>query len=251
MLRGETRLIKFFTTRSTLNKLALKWGAGNEQRELPIAWNLPCIEVCLLSFSFPNNRSKAGFRFILVVSDTVNGYVHTEEMVDGWICVLRPGEIATDWGRALTDTSCASHPTRTAQQSDPTSQRGEMHGISWAMVRPLLFFSWRNNPLSVMASSLSRLQCGTQTHTHTHRNSLDGWSAWSRDLYLTTHNTHNRQTSMSLAGFEPAFPASERPQTHALDRAATGIGLRYIDTWKFYFNSIIISRALRGRYSLL
>ena len=25
-------------------------------------------------------------------------------------------------------------------------------------------------------------------------------------------------------GFEPAFPASERPQTHALDRAATGIG---------------------------
>jgi len=28
---------------------------------------------------------------------------------------------------------------------------------------------------------------------------------------------------MRLAGFEPAFPASERPQTHALDGAATGI----------------------------
>jgi hypothetical protein len=26
------------------------------------------------------------------------------------------------------------------------------------------------------------------------------------------------------AGFEPAIPASERPHTHALDRAATGIG---------------------------
>jgi hypothetical protein len=26
---------------------------------------------------------------------------------------------------------------------------------------------------------------------------------------------------MSPAGFEPAFPASERPQTHALDRADT------------------------------
>jgi hypothetical protein len=26
---------------------------------------------------------------------------------------------------------------------------------------------------------------------------------------------------MSSAGFEPAIPASERPQTHALDRAAT------------------------------
>jgi hypothetical protein len=29
---------------------------------------------------------------------------------------------------------------------------------------------------------------------------------------------------MPPSGFEPAFPASERPQTHALDRAATGIG---------------------------
>ena len=25
--------------------------------------------------------------------------------------------------------------------------------------------------------------------------------------------------------FEPAIPASERPQTHALDRAATGTGI--------------------------
>ena len=41
--------------------------------------------------------------------------------------------------------------------------------------------------------------------------------------YLTTHNTHNRQTSMSAAGFEPAIPTNERPQNHALDRAATGI----------------------------
>ena len=30
---------------------------------------------------------------------------------------------------------------------------------------------------------------------------------------------------MSPAGFEPAIPASERPQTHALDRATTGTGL--------------------------
>jgi hypothetical protein len=29
---------------------------------------------------------------------------------------------------------------------------------------------------------------------------------------------------MSPAGFEPAIPASERPQTHVLDRAATGMG---------------------------
>jgi len=30
---------------------------------------------------------------------------------------------------------------------------------------------------------------------------------------------------MSLAGFEPAIPAGERPQTHALDRATFGTGL--------------------------
>jgi len=56
------------------------------------------------------------------------------------------------------------------------------------------------------------------------RNPLDEGSARRRDLYLTKHNTHNRQTSVPPAGFEPAIPASERSQTHALDRAATGIG---------------------------
>ena len=30
-----------------------------------------------------------------------------------------------------------------------------------------------------------------------------------RDLYLTTHNSHNRQIFMPLAGFEPTIPASE------------------------------------------
>jgi len=36
---------------------------------------------------------------------------------------------------------------------------------------------------------------------------------------------------MLPAGLEPAIPARERQQTHALDRAATGIGLflRYFD----------------------
>ena len=38
--------------------------------------------------------------------------------------------------------------------------------------------------------------------------------------YCTTNTT---QTSMSRAGFEPATPASDRPQTAALDRSATGI----------------------------
>jgi hypothetical protein len=33
---------------------------------------------------------------------------------------------------------------------------------------------------------------------------------------------------MPLAGFEPAIPASEPQQTHALDSAATGIGYRHL-----------------------
>jgi hypothetical protein len=53
---------------------------------------------------------------------------------------------------------------------------------------------------------------------------LDEWSARRRDLYLTTHNTHKRQTSRPPAGFECTIPASERPQTHALDRTAIAIG---------------------------
>jgi hypothetical protein len=53
----------------------------------------------------------------------------------------------------------------------------------------------------------------SRSHTQTHtlgRTPLDEWSAHRRDLYLTTHNTHKRQTSMPSAGFEP-IPASERP----------------------------------------
>jgi hypothetical protein len=56
------------------------------------------------------------------------------------------------------------------------------------------------------------------------RTPLDEWSACHRDLYLTTHNTHNRQTSMPLVGFKPTISAGERLQTYALDRVATGTG---------------------------
>ena len=52
-------------------------------------------------------------------------------------------------------------------------------------------------------------------------------SARRRDLYLTTHNTQNRQTSMPPVGFEPTISAGEQTQTYALDRAATGIGKLY------------------------
>ena len=64
----------------------------------------------------------------------------------------------------------------------------------------------------------------TQRRSTVGRTPLDEWSARCRDLYMTTHDTHNRQISMPPAGFEPTIPAGKRPQTHALDRAATGTG---------------------------
>ena len=64
----------------------------------------------------------------------------------------------------------------------------------------------------------------TLRHTTVGRTPLDEWSARRRDLYLTTHNTHNRQTSMPPVGFESTISAGERPQTQALERAANGTG---------------------------
>jgi hypothetical protein len=72
------------------------------------------------------------------------------------------------------------------------------------------------------------------------RTPLDEGSARRRDLYLTTHNTHKRQTSMPPAGFEPTIPASERPQTQALDCAATGIGVQCKSIHKYKRRHILI-----------
>jgi hypothetical protein len=50
---------------------------------------------------------------------------------------------------------------------------------------------------------------------HTQRRStvgmtpLDEWSALRRDLYLTTHDTHNRQISMPPVGFEPTISVGD------------------------------------------
>ena len=53
-----------------------------------------------------------------------------------------------------------------------------------------------------------------------------------RNLYLTTLNIHNRQTSMFPAGLEPAFAAGDRQPTYALNRMAIGIGI-YLQINKF------------------
>jgi hypothetical protein len=42
---------------------------------------------------------------------------------------------------------------------------------------------------------------------------------------------------MSQAGFETAIPASERLQTHALDREATWIGILHSRVFNFLINA--------------
>ena len=46
---------------------------------------------------------------------------------------------------------------------------------------------------------------------------------------------------MPRAGFEPAFPASEWPQTYALDHATTGIGELFFLETKTNKNDYIVN----------
>jgi len=84
-------------------------------------------------------------------------------------------------------------------------------------------------------------------HTAIGRTPLDEWSARRTDLYLTTHSNHNRQTPMPPARFQPAIPASKRPQTHVLDLAATGIGSIITSQVSIHQN---LCKGYRTQYSL-
>ena len=109
------------------------------------------------------------------------------------------------------------------------------HSRCGSVSKSVFFLSWRYNPhcgcilqpsSGLLASSRTRLLDHTQRRATVCRTSLDEWSIRRRDLYLTTHNTRNRQTSMPRVGFEPTISAGERPKTYALDRAATGTGIK-------------------------
>jgi len=73
-----------------------------------------------------------------------------------------------------------------------------------------------------MASSFLKFLDHTQRLTALGRISLYEQSARRRDVYLTIYNIHTKFPN-TPAGFEPIISAGERPQTYALERAATGI----------------------------
>ena len=58
---------------------------------------------------------------------------------------------------------------------------------------PVFFLSfWRDSPQWARASSFTRFLGHTQRRTTVSRTPLDEWSPRRRDLYLTTHNNHNK-----------------------------------------------------------
>jgi len=102
--------------------------------------------------------------------------------------------------------------------------------LSKQMTPQFFFVALRHN-----AFQFTNFLDHTQRRTTVGRTPLGEGSARRRDLYLTTHNTHNRQTVMPLAGFEPTIPAGERTGTYALDRAATGSGVP--QSYIYYYKS--------------
>jgi hypothetical protein len=110
------------------------------------------------------------------------------------------------------------------------------------------FFLWLDSPVWAWASSFRQGFMITHLrHATVGRTPLDEGPARRRDLYLTTHNTHKRQTSMPPVRFEPTILVSERPKTHVLDRTATGIDsskslpihnlsviLSFLKYWNYY-----------------
>ena len=89
------------------------------------------------------------------------------------------------------------------------------------------FFLWRVDPIPGHDLPFRGFEITLTGYITLGSTSLDEWSAQRRDLCLTTHSTHKRQTSTPPAGFEPTIPASEWPHGQALDRPATGIDLAF------------------------
>jgi hypothetical protein len=94
-------------------------------------------------------------------------------------------------------------------------------------------------PTRTMAFTFLRFLDHTQRHTTLCGTPLDEWSSRRTYLYLTTHNTHKRQTFMPQTKFEPVIPARSRDHR---DRHFSNINFNItfastntLPTWGSYF----------------
>ena len=94
--------------------------------------------------------------------------------------------------------------------------------ISFSKQSIIFFLLWRCDPTRVMVSSFLMFLDHKRRRSTVGRTPLDEWSTRRRDLYLTAHNTHNRQTSTSPSWI----------RTHDLSRrAAADLRLRSRGHW--------------------
>jgi len=106
-----------------------------------------------------------------------------------------------------TDTHTHTHTHDPARDVIPLTSHCRQYSNK---IKSIYIFLRCSSP-QMARDSLSRLHDHTQLkHTTLGRTALEEWSARRRDLYLTSHNTHKREKTMSPAGFEIKFPASER-----------------------------------------
>ena len=120
--------------------------------------------------------------------------------------------------------STVKPPRDAAYDATLAERRAERWASAYLSSRkkaPYIFFMTQQ-PLVAQGLIIEASQSITLRHSTLGTTPLDEWSARRKHLYLTTNNTHKRQTSMLPAGFEPTIPASEWPQAYALDRAAIG-----------------------------
>jgi hypothetical protein len=87
----------------------------------------------------------------------------------------------------------------------------------------LITFSWLESPIGPRTPRFLGFVTRPIRRTTVGRTPVYESLALRRDLYLTRYNTHKAQTTTLPAEFEPTIPASERPQTYALDREVTVI----------------------------
>jgi len=113
----------------------------------------------------------------------------------------------------------------------PSGERLCYDDVSSVEIRSVLCVCfWRNSPQWSRASSLTSFLDHTQRRTTVGRTPPDEWSARRRDLCLTSHNTHNRQTSIPPVDSKPQSEqaSGRRPASYTarpLESACVSVGL--------------------------
>ena len=185
--------------------------AGQRLRVLPVRItrrNGQCLKLEGLAVHV-NCATKRGQAFLRVAGRSVT----SSELVSGHkTCHKRTSKAGT------LNREYSHAPLNDVSVNDVPHIRRLAHKIIYIFFFPL----WRCGTTRATASSFVRFLDHTQRRITVGGTPVNEWSARRRDLYLKKHNSHNRQTSMPLVGFEPTISAGERPQTYALDRAATG-----------------------------